>query len=100
MILKSELVDVVNSTLNRNYCAGTEKKTCAKIITTASKEDPCKITSTAHGYSTGNKIWIQDVVGMTEINDRHFIVTYVDVDSFTIGENASGYPTEGSGGTC
>ena len=93
MIYKNELIKVVNKSLERQIPV-------EKIITTASQENPCKITSTAHGYVTGDVVWIKDVVGMTEINNLHFTVTLVDADNFTIGVDASGYPTEGSGGTC
>jgi len=100
MILKSDLIDTVNETLNRNYCAGTEKKTCLKDITAASKANPCKITSTAHGYETGDYIWIEDVEGMTEINNLHFTITKVDADNFTLGVDSGEYTVYVSGGTC
>jgi len=100
MIRKSDLIDTVNETLNRNYCAGTEKKTCLKDIETASKADPCSIKVTAHGYSTGDKIWITDVGGMTELNDKTYTITVVDVDNFTLGVDSSAYTVYTSGGTC
>jgi len=100
MILKSDLIDTVNEALNRNYCAGTEKKTCLKDIETASKADPCSIKVTAHGYSTGDKIWITDVGGMTELNDKTYTITVVDVDNFTLGVDSSAYTVYTSGGTC
>lgn len=93
MIYKNDLIKVVNKSLERDI--PTEK-----VITAATQDNPCKITSTAHGYVSGDVVWVKDVVGMTEINNLHFTVTYVDADNFTIGVNASGYPTEGSGGTC
>lgn len=101
MILKSDLIDTVNQTLNRNYCAGTEKKTCLKVIETASVAANCSIKSTAHGYSTGDIIWITDVLGMLDLNDKHYTITKVDADNFTLGINSSTYDVHTANtGTC
>jgi len=93
MIYKNELIKVVNKSLERQI-------PLEKLITAASKEDPCKITAVAHGYSTGDVIWIKDVGGMTEINNLHFTITKVDADNFTIKVDATGYTEYTSGGTC
>jgi len=100
MIEKSDLINTVNQTLNRSYCAGNETTTCLKDITAATKANPCNIQSTAHGYSTGDRIWIKDVVGMTEINNKHFTITKVDADNFTLGVDSTAYTAYTSGGTC
>ena len=91
-ITKDELIKFVNKTLKRKYSR-------AKKITAATKADPCKITAVAHGYSTGDEIWITGVLGMTELNNKHYTVTTVDVDNFTIGVDSSGYTIYTSGGT-
>ncbi|MHA2403467.1 MAG: ubiquitin-activating E1 FCCH domain-containing protein [Candidatus Kariarchaeaceae archaeon] len=44
-------------------------------ITGATQADPVVITSAAHGYSDGDEIIIQNIVGMTELNNQRFIVT-------------------------
>ena len=101
MILKSDLIDTVNEALNRNYCAGTEKRSCLKDIETASKANPCSIKITGHGYSTGDKIWIKDVEGMLDLNDKTYTVTKVDADNFTIGVDSSEYDAHTANtGTC
>lgn len=92
MITKDELIKFVNKTLKRKYSR-------AKNITAATKADPCKITAVAHGYSTGDEVWITSVLGMTELNNKHYTVTTVDVDNFTIGIDSSEYTVYASGGT-
>lgn len=91
-ITKDELIKVVNKTLHRGYST-------AKNITAATKANPCQITASTHGYSDGDEIWIKDVVGMTQINNKHFTVTVVDVDNITLGVDSSGYSDYTSGGT-
>lgn len=61
---------------------------------------PTVTTSAAHGYSTGDKIWIQGVGGMTQINDR--VVTILSTPTtttFTIDVDSSGFNAYTSGGT-
>ena len=90
-IYKSELITFANKVLRRKYST-------AKTITAASKASPCNIEAVAHGYSTGDEIWIKDVSGMTEINNLHFTITYVDDDNFTLGVDSSTYTVYTSGG--
>ena len=61
--------------------------------------DKVVITSEAHGFSDANKIRIIGVVGMTEINNRNFIVDYIDADTFALlGIDGITYSTYISGG--
>ena len=77
------------------------QNTVTKAITETFTLSPCKITIVGHGYSTGDRVWIEDVGGMTEINNIHFVITKVDADNFTLdGINATGYTDYTSGGTC
>lgn len=69
-------------------------------ITAATKANPCQITAAAHGLTTGDRVFIKSVGGMTEINNLQFIVTVIDVDTFTLDDiNSTGYTTYTSGGT-
>ena len=43
-------------------------------ITGATAADPVVVTSAAHGRSNGDKVYIKDVVGMTELNQQTYIV--------------------------
>jgi len=76
------------------------QNTTATNITAATKADPCQITAAAHGLTTGDRVFIKNVGGMTEVNNLQFVVTVIDVDNFTLdGINSSAYTTYTSGGT-
>lgn len=77
----------------------------AKNITAATNANPCQLTISTHGYSTGQEIYISGVGGMTELNNRNFKVTVVDANNITISYmsgtavNSSSFGTYTSGGT-
>ena len=76
------------------------QNTTSTNITGASKENPCHITAVAHGLTTGDRVFIKNVGGMTEINNLQFVVTVDSVDIFSLdGINSTGYTTYTSGGT-
>lgn len=74
-------------------------------ISAATRANPAVVTDTGHGYTNGNEIFITAVVGMTELNDKHYLVagkttnTYqlTNIDGTNI--NSSGYTAYGSAGT-
>lgn len=71
----------------------------AKTITAATQANPCVVTSAAHGYSNGDEVFIAGVVGMTELNNRFFIVANVTTDTFElVGLNSTGYGAYSSAG--
>lgn len=70
-----------------------------KTISAATKANPCQVTASTHGYETGDKIIIEGVVGMTELNSRWYTITKVDANNFTLdGVDSTGYTTYTSGG--
>ena len=70
------------------------------VISFADTTNPCKITSVAHGLSTGQMIMIDDVYGMTELNKLSYTITVIDVNNFTLdGIDATLYTDYISGGT-
>ena len=72
----------------------------AKTITAATKANPAVITSNAHGFVTGDVVWITGVGGMTTLNAKPYTVTRVDANKFSLnGVNSSSYSTYSSGGT-
>ena len=79
----------------------------AKTITGATSADPVVITATSHGYSDGDTVYITDVGGMTEINNRWFIVANKATHTFELTDpydggsdiDGSGYTTYTSGGS-
>lgn len=56
------------------------------IIEDISQEAACMVTATAHGLSAGDEVYISDVEGMTELNERNFKITNVNTDDFTLQE--------------
>jgi len=77
------------------------QNTVAKDITGATQANPCVITIVGHGYSTGNRVWITSVGGMTEINNLHFVITVINADTFSLdGINSTTYNAYTSGGKC
>ena len=71
------------------------------VITGASQTDPVVIDDVGHGLADGDQIFIEDVLGMVEINDRTFNITYIDADSFSLTGEAGdlGHTVYISGGT-
>ena len=68
-------------------------------ITAVTQANPGVVTSNGHGLSNGQKVQIQDIVGMTQINDKIFTVDGVTTNTFQLkGENTSGYTAYSSGG--
>ena len=73
--------------------------TSQKTITGASQANPCAITAVGHGYSTGDIVIIEGIVGMTQLNSRYYTITKVDADHFTLdGVDSSAYTAYSSGG--
>ena len=72
----------------------------AKDITAITKANPAVVTSSSHGYSDGDHVWIAGVVGMKEVNNRRFTVANKTTNTFQLsGVNSTNYTTYSSGGT-
>jgi len=73
-------------------------------ITGASQANPCVLTIPGNNYVIGDWIFVQGVVGMTQLNGRYFIVTNVAGSAVTIAGlnsvaiNSTGYGAYTSGG--
>lgn len=68
-------------------------------ITNITQANPAVVTAAAHGFSTGNTITIDSVVGMVEVNNRSFTITVLDANTFEInGEDSTGHTAYTSGG--
>lgn len=69
-------------------------------ITGITQANPAVVTVAGHGYSNGDDVWINDVVGMTELNGRRFTIANVTTNTFELsGVNSTGYTAYSSGGT-
>lgn len=72
-----------------------------KTISAATKANPCQLTITGHGITTGQQVQISSIVGMTELNDKIFITTVVDENNITLdGVDSSLFTAYMSGGSC
>lgn len=73
-------------------------------ISGATKADPCVLTITSHGLSTGDKILITGVKGMVELNSNSYLVTSASANTVELtdleGNNIDSqtYTTYVSGG--
>ena len=69
-------------------------------ITNITKANPAVVSETAHGRVSGDVIRIQDVVGMTEVNNEIYIVERINANSYSLVDtNSTDYGTRTSGGT-
>ena len=69
-------------------------------ISAITKANPGKITTAvAHGFVSGQQVYITGANGMTQINGQLVTVTFVDATNFTIGVDTSAYGAYTSGGT-
>ena len=82
----------------------------AVTISGATQANPVVITATAHHFNDGDRVTVEDVGGMTEINDNDFIVqnsttntfelwTLTDGGATSAGEDGTGHTAYTSGGT-
>lgn len=75
-------------------------KAAAKNITAATQANPCVITSNSHGFSNGDIVYIDGVVGMTQLNKKNYTVRGVTANTFQLESvDSTSYTTYTSGGT-
>ncbi|MFL6580220.1 MAG: DUF6701 domain-containing protein [Burkholderiales bacterium] len=72
----------------------------AFTINAITRANPGQVTtSVAHGFATGQKVYITGAGGMTQINGQSVTVTVLSATSFTVGIDTSAYSVYTSGGT-
>ncbi len=87
-------VTLARTITGASWMTGTQK-----TMSGATRANPVVITSNAHGFATGNTVWISGVNGMTELNNRAYTITVVNANSFRLnGVNGSSYNARTSGG--
>ena len=69
-------------------------------ITNITQANPAVVTtSAAHGFTTGQTVGIDGVVGMTEVNGRLFTITVLTTTTFSLdGEDSTGHTAYTSSG--
>ena len=76
-----------------------------QVITGITNANPAVVTITSHGYSNGDEVQLDDVVGMSGINDRNFKVANVTANTFELQDlngvnfDSTSIGTYNSGGT-
>lgn len=79
---------------------GVSSATTNKSVEAVTLSNPVNIKVTAHGYSTGQALRVVGLGGTTQLNDKIYKITVVDLDNFTLdGVDGSGMTTYTSGGT-
>jgi hypothetical protein len=69
-------------------------------ISAATRANPCKLTTAANTYATGDEVFIDGIAGMTELNGKSYIVTVISTTQFTLnGVDSTGFSAYVSGGT-
>lgn len=90
----------VNFTVDTTTGIVTFLSSNTKNISGISKANPGVITfGSAHSYTTGQRVYLSSINGMTQLNGAFATVTVVDSTHISIGINTSSYSTYTSGGT-
>jgi Flp pilus assembly protein TadG len=72
------VVGSVNVT-NASWSTGT-----AKSISGITRDNPAVVTSSGHGFSNGDVVWISGVRGMTQMNNKAYIVQNKTTNTFQL----------------
>jgi Flp pilus assembly protein TadG len=71
----------------------------AHNITGITRANPAVVTSANHGFDNGDTVYIRNVSGMTQVNNRVFVVANRSTNTFQLeGVNSSTYNSYSSGG--
>jgi hypothetical protein len=91
------LVDIQGGTF---YASTTGELGKRGVITGITQADPAVVSSATHGLAVGDVVRIANVVGMTEVNQREFVVRAVPTaGSFSLlGCDSTAYTAYSSGG--
>jgi len=74
-------------------------KDTIRTITGATAANPVVITSAAHGFANGATVYIDSILGMTQLNGRTFTVANQATNTFQLsGENGLTHTAYASGG--
>ncbi len=75
-----------------------------KTITGITQANPAVVTATSHGYSNGDEVLISGVSGMTEVNNKRFLVADKTTNTFELQDkdgvdiNSTSFTSYTSGG--
>lgn len=83
---------------------GSQVTTGGGTITGITKANPAVVTLNAHGFNNGDHVYVTGVGGMTEINNREYLVANKTTNTFELKDiygnnvNSSGFTTYTTGG--
>lgn len=89
----------------RFYYQGAPVLETAKALTGITNANPGVLGSLAHGYSNGDWVFVNGVVGMTQVNGQYYIVAGAATNTFQLHDlngnpvNTTAYGAYTSGGT-
>lgn len=83
----------------KNITAATVFAATARNITGVTKASNGVVTSSAHGLTTGQSVYITGVNGMTQLNNKVYTITTVNANSYRLNVSTSGYSNYSSGGS-
>lgn len=86
-----------NWTLAR-YARTNDPFATAKTITGVATVNPAQVTVTGHGWATGDQVYIDSVVGTTEVNNSHYLIVVTGANTFTL-QDLDGNAVDGSAWT-
>ena len=70
-----------------------------KAISGITQANPAVVTSTAHGFSNADRVWTDEILGMTELNNRFFEIANVTANTYElVGEDSTSHTAYISGG--
>ena len=73
-------------------------------ITGVTQANPAVVTAPAHGYTTGDEVFISGIAGMTQIDNQLFIITVLGANTFSLQDyfgnniNSTAFTAYSSGG--
>jgi len=101
----TDVIEDLMAERNWNFAMGRDEGIrTRKTITGITAADPPVVTAVAHGFSDGDTVLIEDVVGMTQVNGVKFKVANKAADTFELTDHqdedidGSSYTAYSSGG--
>lgn len=88
----------VDSSAYTTYSSGGKLLIIANKITAITAASPAVVTSAAHNFAIGDNVYIDGVLGMTQINAGFYTITATTVNTYTLALDASGFTAYSSGG--
>jgi Flp pilus assembly protein TadG len=75
---RGSVVGSVNVT-NASWSAGTSKS-----ISNVTRANPAVVTAAGHGFSNGDVVWISGVWGMSQLNNKAYVIQNKTTDTFQL----------------